>query len=119
MTRPFRLGEDADGSDSTWRARAPKPDTGGQLRALVVRMVREADDGIPQERRVRRTLQEMAPGYDRQPVLQMLPTEPLTPTMGACGSCNGNGGTSSTSTSGGKTVGGWTRCDVCKGTGTR
>jgi rubredoxin len=32
-------------------------------------MVRESDARIPAERRARRTLQEMLPGYERQPVL--------------------------------------------------
>ncbi|MEU9057110.1 hypothetical protein AB0D37_43230 [Streptomyces sp. NPDC048384] len=36
---------------------------------FLARMVREADARVPDDRRVRRTLQEMPPGYDRQPVL--------------------------------------------------
>lgn len=36
---------------------------------LLARMAREADSRVPTERRTRRTLQEMAPGYERQPVL--------------------------------------------------
>lgn len=42
-----------------------------QLGALLARMVREADARIPDGRRVRRTLQEMVPGYTRQPVLTL------------------------------------------------
>ncbi|MFI1568352.1 hypothetical protein ACH4ZX_35940 [Streptomyces sp. NPDC020490] len=40
-----------------------------RLGDLLARMVRESDARIPAERRARRTLQEMLPGYDRQPVL--------------------------------------------------
>ncbi|MFF9490267.1 hypothetical protein [Streptomyces sp. NPDC014676] len=42
-----------------------------QLGDLLERMVREADARIPDGRRARRTLQEMAPGYTRQPVLTL------------------------------------------------
>ncbi|MFC8835970.1 hypothetical protein ACFT8V_22680 [Streptomyces griseoincarnatus] len=42
-----------------------------QLGALLARMVREADARIPDGRRARRTLQEMVPGYERQPVLTL------------------------------------------------
>ncbi|WP_309031307.1 hypothetical protein [Streptomyces alfalfae] len=40
-----------------------------RLGELVDRVAREADSRIPRERRARRTLQEMLPGYERQPVL--------------------------------------------------
>ncbi|MFC8247587.1 hypothetical protein [Streptomyces chartreusis] len=40
-----------------------------ELGDLLARMVRESDARIPAERRARRTLQEMLPGYERQPVL--------------------------------------------------
>ncbi|WP_225638112.1 hypothetical protein [Streptomyces solaniscabiei] len=40
-----------------------------QLGDLLTRMAREADSRIPAERRARRRLQEMMPGYERQPVL--------------------------------------------------
>ncbi|MCO8303591.1 hypothetical protein [Streptomyces sp. RKCA744] len=42
-----------------------------QLGDLLARMVREADTRIPDGRRARRTLQEMMPGYERQPVLTL------------------------------------------------
>ncbi|MGW0143651.1 hypothetical protein [Streptomyces calvus] len=42
-----------------------------QLGDLLARMAREADARIPDGRRARRTLQEMAPGYTRQPVLTL------------------------------------------------
>ncbi|MFK0120771.1 hypothetical protein [Streptomyces sp. NPDC090994] len=40
-----------------------------RLGDLLARLVGEADARIPAERRIRRTLQEMVPGYERQPVL--------------------------------------------------
>ncbi|MGW5098192.1 hypothetical protein ACWEQ1_32165 [Streptomyces nodosus] len=42
-----------------------------QLGDLLARMVREADARVPGGRRVRRTLQEMMPGYERQPLLTL------------------------------------------------
>ncbi|MEU3664024.1 hypothetical protein AB0E77_30415 [Streptomyces sp. NPDC032940] len=42
-----------------------------QLGDLLARMVREADRRVTTERRARRTLQEMLPGYERQPVLTL------------------------------------------------
>jgi hypothetical protein len=40
-----------------------------RLGELLARLVDEADARVPAERRTRRTLQEMMPGYERQPVL--------------------------------------------------
>lgn len=42
-----------------------------QLGDLLARMVREADARIPVGRRARRTLQEMMPGFQRQPLLTL------------------------------------------------
>ncbi|MET9425725.1 hypothetical protein ABZY06_34360 [Streptomyces sp. NPDC006540] len=42
---------------------------GREVGALLARMARQADARILAERRTRRTLQEMMPGYQRQPVL--------------------------------------------------
>ncbi|WP_239106497.1 hypothetical protein [Streptomyces rubrogriseus] len=42
-----------------------------QLGDLLARKVREADSRVPTGRRARRTLQEMLPGYERQPVLTL------------------------------------------------
>ncbi|MFI1004936.1 hypothetical protein ACIP10_36150 [Streptomyces galbus] len=42
-----------------------------QLGELLARMVREADTRVPASRKARRTLQEMMPGYVRQPVLTL------------------------------------------------
>ncbi|WP_254585071.1 hypothetical protein [Streptomyces sp. AC04842] len=44
---------------------------GRQLGDLLARMVRETDARVPAGRRARRTLQEMMPGYERQPVLTL------------------------------------------------
>ncbi|MFK4123539.1 hypothetical protein [Streptomyces longwoodensis] len=52
------------------RRPAPEAATGTQqLGELLARMVREADARVPAGRTARRTVQEMAPGYVRQPVL--------------------------------------------------
>ncbi|MFD5572747.1 hypothetical protein [Streptomyces cadmiisoli] len=61
--------EYACGRCGTWHAGACRTTALTQLGSLVERLVHEADARIPQERRARRTLQEMAPGYERQPVL--------------------------------------------------
>ncbi|CAL9668798.1 hypothetical protein [Streptomyces sp. enrichment culture] len=42
-----------------------------RLGDLLAQMVRQADARIPAGRRARRTLQEMMPGYERQPVLTL------------------------------------------------
>lgn len=60
---------------------------------LALRIAREADAGIPQNRRARRTLQEMAPGYERQPLLTLHrpPVLPASPTGNGmqCDICGG------------------------------
>ncbi|MER5293543.1 hypothetical protein ABT382_15895 [Streptomyces pharetrae] len=62
-----------------------------QLGDLLARMVREADGRIPQKRRARRTLQEMAPGYERQPVLTLYRPVMADDACPVCGrwSCKG------------------------------
>ncbi|MGA5207936.1 hypothetical protein [Streptomyces variegatus] len=60
MTRPCPGSTDADATD-----------THHQLGQLLTRMVREADARIAVGRRARRTVQEMVPGYERQPVLTL------------------------------------------------
>ncbi|MGP3777094.1 hypothetical protein ACTWJ8_40300 (plasmid) [Streptomyces sp. SDT5-1] len=42
-----------------------------EFHRLVADMVRHADAQVPAGRRARRTLQEMAPGYERQPILTL------------------------------------------------
>ncbi|KPC91392.1 hypothetical protein ADL27_30575, partial [Streptomyces sp. NRRL F-6602] len=86
---------------------------------MVRRVVRETDARIPGDRRARRTLQDMAPGYDRQPVLVLhrptmqddpcplcdrwncdpkncppagaAPANARSARCGSCGLCNGTG----------------------------
>ncbi|MEV0695276.1 hypothetical protein [Streptomyces sp. NPDC050388] len=55
----------------TWHTGACPAAAHHQLEDLLARMVREADARIPDGRRARRTLQEMAPGHQRQPVLTL------------------------------------------------
>ncbi|MER7496389.1 hypothetical protein ABT033_27815 [Streptomyces pharetrae] len=62
-----------------------------QLGDLLARMVREADARVPAERRARRTLQEMLPGYERQPVLTLYRSVMADDACPVCGrwSCKG------------------------------
>ncbi|MFD8902661.1 hypothetical protein [Streptomyces ardesiacus] len=59
-----------------------------QLGDLLARMVREADSRIPTARRARRTLQEMMPGYERQPVLTLHRPVMADDACPLCGSWN-------------------------------
>ncbi|MFG3275966.1 hypothetical protein [Streptomyces luteogriseus] len=63
-----------------------------QLGELLTRIVREKDARVPEGRRVRRTLQEMAPGYQRQPVLTLHRPVMADDACPLCGrwSCNGS-----------------------------
>ncbi|MFH9016104.1 hypothetical protein ACH4C6_32585 [Streptomyces sp. NPDC017943] len=63
-----------------------------QLGVLVDRMVREADALVPEGRRARRTLQEMAPGFERQPVLTLYRPVMADDACPLCGrwSCSGS-----------------------------
>ncbi|MFJ8763052.1 hypothetical protein [Streptomyces cyaneofuscatus] len=64
--------------------RGPERDETEQFRQLVQQLVDDGDDRAASAgRRARRTLQEMVPGYIRQPVLTLLP-----PTMGQCPLCD-------------------------------
>ncbi|MEU3550676.1 hypothetical protein [Streptomyces longwoodensis] len=57
-----------------WHAPGPCPTavaSSRQLGELLARMVREADARVPAGRKARRTVQETAPGYVRQPVLTL------------------------------------------------
>ncbi len=58
------------------------------LGTLLTRMVREADARIPDGRRARRTLQEMQPGYERQPVLTLYRPEMAEDACPLCGRWN-------------------------------
>ncbi|MDU0300556.1 MULTISPECIES: hypothetical protein [unclassified Streptomyces] len=63
-----------------------------QLGSLLARMVREADARVPEGRRARRTLQEMVPGYERQPVLTLYRPVMADDACPLCGrwSCTGS-----------------------------
>ncbi|MEU9631492.1 hypothetical protein AB0D89_32475 [Streptomyces luteogriseus] len=75
-----------------WYTGPCSPSAYRQLGDLLVRMVRESDARIPIERRVRRTLQEMVPGYERQPVLTLHLPVMADDACPLCGrwSCNGS-----------------------------
>ncbi|WP_371674747.1 hypothetical protein OG985_48730 (plasmid) [Streptomyces sp. NBC_00289] len=76
----------------TWHAGPCSALAHRQLGVLVARMVREADAGIPAGRRARRTVQEMAPGYERQPVLTLYRPVMADDACPLCGrwSCTGS-----------------------------
>ncbi|MFI0141906.1 hypothetical protein [Streptomyces luteogriseus] len=63
-----------------------------QLGELLTRMVREGDARVAPGREARRTLQEMAPGYERQPVLTLHRPVMANDECPLCGrwSCNGS-----------------------------
>ncbi|MFJ4276151.1 hypothetical protein ACIP29_37045 [Streptomyces coelicoflavus] len=76
MTRPLARATAAAMNPEYWCSPCGTFHTGPcpsvahrQLGDLLARMVGEADSRVPTERRARRTLQEMLPGYERQPVL--------------------------------------------------
>ncbi len=56
-----------------------------RLGRLLLRMVREADAGVPAERRARRSLAEMVPGYVRPPLLSLTPTRAANDACPLCG----------------------------------
>jgi hypothetical protein len=70
---------------------APATDRNRELGALLTRMVRQADDRVPVERRARRTLAEMMPGFERQPLL-VLHRPQMNDACPLCGvwACRGN-----------------------------
>lgn len=63
-----------------------------ELGALLARMAAEGDARVPEGRRARRTLQEMAPGYERQLVLTLHRPVMADDACPLCGrwSCNGS-----------------------------
>ncbi|MEU6687720.1 hypothetical protein [Streptomyces sp. NPDC046832] len=90
-----------------------------QLNDLLARMVREGDARVPAGRRARRTLQEMAPGYERQPVLTLHRPVMADDACPLCGrwSCNGSDCPPGAAPAPASpvTVSGM-QCDVCGGT---
>ncbi|MEU5397350.1 hypothetical protein [Streptomyces tibetensis] len=91
-----------------------------QLGDLLARMVDESDARIPTERRVRRTLQEMAPGYERQPVLTLHRPVMADDACPLCGrwSCSGSDcpPSSLAPAPASPVTGSGMQCDVCGGT---
>ncbi|MEU0373410.1 hypothetical protein ABZ070_24695 [Streptomyces sp. NPDC006283] len=61
--------EYACGTCGGWHAGTCPAAANRRLGQLLARMAVEADARVPDESRARRMLQEMAPGYERQPVL--------------------------------------------------
>ncbi|MFF4983787.1 hypothetical protein ACFY3O_27510 [Streptomyces sp. NPDC001046] len=130
MTRPATCTTEAAANPEyacercgTWHSGACSALAHHQLGNLLTHMVREADARVPDGRRARRTLQEMAPGYERQPVLTLHRPVMADDACPLCGrwSCNGSdcppGAASAPATS--MTVpvvtgGGW-QCDRCGG----
>ncbi|MFC9035419.1 hypothetical protein [Streptomyces arboris] len=79
-TPSFGIYDDMTEDDNS---RGPERDESEQFRQLVQQLVDDGDDrATVAGRRARRTLQEMAPGYDRQPVLIL-----HRPVMGQCPLC--------------------------------
>ncbi|WP_192806013.1 hypothetical protein [Streptomyces sp. SS1-1] len=81
MTRSRPSSTDVDATDAHH-----------QLGELLTRMVREADARIAVGRRARRTIQEMVPGYERQPVLTLHRSVMADDACPLCGrwSCKGS-----------------------------
>ncbi|MCX4523983.1 hypothetical protein OHA69_41065 [Streptomyces anulatus] len=80
-TPSFGLYDDMTEDDNS---RGPERDESEQLLRIVKQLVVDGDDrAAVAGRRARRTLKEMAPGYIRQPVLNLL----SPPTMGQCPLC--------------------------------
>ena len=84
--------EYACGQCGTWHSGPCSAIAHHQLGELLERMVREADARIPAERKARRTLQEMVPGYERQPVLTLYRPVMADDACPLCGrwSCGGS-----------------------------
>jgi hypothetical protein len=88
-----------------------------QLGDLLARMVRQSDAGIPAERRARRTLQEMLPGYERQPVLVLHRPMMADDACALCGrwNCDPNNCPPASVAPEPATADGGMQCDVCGG----
>ncbi len=86
-----------------------------QLGDLLARMVREADSRIPTGRRARRTLQEMLPGYERQPVLTLHRPVMADDACPLCGlwNCDPTTCPPSSTAPAPVTSGGGLQCDTC------
>ncbi|ROQ65293.1 hypothetical protein EDD95_8156 [Streptomyces sp. CEV 2-1] len=105
--------DDRSGDDG----RGYERDETDQYHQLVRQLVVTGDDRAQAAgRHARRTLTEMVPGFDRQPVLHM--TRQLTfRSNAACTSCGGQGGRMVDTSSDGVTRQNWQSCTACSGTG--
>lgn len=116
MTRP-RPGVTALGETAAEHVR---PNADRQLGELLTRVAREADTRIAVGRRARRTVQEMMPGYERQPVLTLYRPVMADDACPLCGrwSCNGSDcpPSSAAPTSAPPATSSGMQCDVCGGT---
>ncbi|MFD9601772.1 hypothetical protein ACFQ6O_43815 [Streptomyces sp. NPDC056441] len=84
---------------------------------LVRHLVGDGDDRARTAgRRACRTLAEMAPGYERQPVLRMT-TARIVFSASACGTCGGQGGQMVDTSSDGVIRQNWVSCQACRGSG--
>lgn len=88
-----------------------------QLGDLLARMVRETDTRTPSERRARRTLQEMMPGYVRQPVLVLHRPVMADDACPLCGlwNCDPSTCPPASAAPAPATAGTGMQCDVCGG----
>ncbi|MEU0852522.1 hypothetical protein ABZ387_31840 [Streptomyces flaveolus] len=88
-----------------------------QLGDLLARMVHEADSRVPTERRARRTLQEMLPGYERQPVLTLHRPVMADEPCFLCGrwTCDPSTCPPSSAAPAPATASGGVQCDTCGG----
>ncbi|MFF3166776.1 hypothetical protein [Streptomyces sp. NPDC003273] len=128
MTRPAAPAtlaavnpEYACGRCNGWHAAGSCPAAAHhQLGDLLARMVREADARIPDGRRARRTLQEMMPGFQRQPVLTLHRPEMADDACPVCGywRCRCSEACTRTPAAAApapvRASGGW-QCDTCGG----
>ncbi|MFJ8870791.1 hypothetical protein ACIRD6_34225 [Streptomyces sp. NPDC102473] len=99
-----------------------RDETDTSFRQLVDHLTIDGDTRAHTASRcARRTLAEMKPGYERQPVLLL--TRPLVFTSsapqagGSCGSCQGAGGKVVDTSSDGVSRQHWQSCGNCGGTG--
>ncbi|MEV2262751.1 hypothetical protein [Streptomyces anulatus] len=126
-THPTNRGGYGGMEDDDNRRGPERDETDTDLFRQLVRQLVDEGDGLAAaaDRQARRTLKEMAPGHDRQPVLHLLPrpltftpTAPAGPVAGGqCTSCGGYGGKVVDTSEGTVTRQTWHSCIPCGGTG--
>jgi DnaJ-class molecular chaperone len=106
--------DDRSGHDGSGYER----DETDQFHQLVCGLVVDGDDRARTAgRRARRTIVEMAPGYDRQPVLRMTTAEITFTASQACQRCGGSGGQTVDTSGDGVSRQHWQTCQACGGSG--